>query len=67
MFEGRTIETKKKLVKLLFERLHHELNFAPQDIEITLFETPKHHWGIRGLPGDEITLDYKVNEDKEAI
>ncbi len=27
----------------------------------TITETPKHNWGIRGLPGDELTLNYKAN------
>jgi hypothetical protein len=26
----------------------------------TVLETPKHHWGIRGLPGDELALEYTV-------
>ncbi len=52
MFEGRTIQAKKQLVKLLFERINNKLNISPQDVEITIFETPKHNWGgIRGLPG----------------
>ena len=38
-----------------------EFNTSPQDIEITIFETPRHNWGIRGLPGDELTLTYNVN------
>ncbi|MBV9229297.1 MAG: tautomerase family protein [Chloroflexi bacterium] len=61
MFEGRSIETKKQLIRLLFSRLHEELHIAPQDVEITIFETPKHNWGIRGLPGDELHLNYQVN------
>lgn len=61
MFEGRTVEAKKHLIKILFDHIHSELNISPQDIEITIFETPKHNWGIRGLPGDELTLNYKVN------
>ncbi|TKI48132.1 tautomerase family protein [Lysinibacillus tabacifolii] len=61
MFEGRTVETKKQLFTLLFDKIHSELRIAPQDIEITIFETPKHNWGIRGLPGDELTLTYNVN------
>ena len=61
MFEGRTIETKKQLIRLLFERLNRELNISPKDLEITIFETPKHNWGIRGLPGDELALNYNVN------
>ncbi len=61
MFEGRTIEAKKQLLKLLFERINNQLNIHPQDVEITIFETPRHNWGIRGLPGDELSLNYKVN------
>jgi len=61
MFEGRTIQAKKQLVKLLFERINNQLNISPLDVEITIFETPKHNWGIRGLPGDELALNYKVN------
>ena len=60
MFEGRTVETKKRLIHLLFERLERELAITPQDVEITIFETPKHNWGIRGQAGDELTLNYKV-------
>ena len=29
-------------------------------IEIVMFELPKHNWGIRGLPGDELNLNYVV-------
>lgn len=61
MFEGRTVEAKKQLINLLFERINSQLNISPQDVEITIFETPKHNWGIRGLPGDELALNYKVN------
>ncbi|MFJ5764423.1 tautomerase family protein [Lysinibacillus sp. NPDC093210] len=61
MFEGRTMETKKQLLTLLFETINSQLSIAPQDIEITIFETPKHNWGIRGLAGDELALNYKVN------
>jgi len=61
IFEGRTIETKRKLVQTLFESIKKEFNIAPEDIEIMIFETPKHNWEIRGLPGDELALHYKVN------
>ena len=60
MFEGRSVEAKKLLIRLLFERISAQLTISTQDIEITIFETPKHNWGIRGLPGDEIGLNYKV-------
>ena len=60
MFEGRSVETKKRLIRLLFERIHAELGISSQDIEVTITETPKHNWGFRGLPGDETALNYKV-------
>jgi phenylpyruvate tautomerase PptA (4-oxalocrotonate tautomerase family) len=60
MFEGRSIEAKKRLMRLLFERIRAELGISSQDVEITITETPKHNWGFRGLPGDEIGLNYKV-------
>lgn len=60
MFKGRSVEAKKHLIRLLFERVHQHLNIPPQDLEITITETPKHNWGFRGMPGDEIELNYKV-------
>ena len=61
MFEGREVETKKQLIRLLMTRLHETFDLALDDIEITLIETPSHNWGIRGLPGDELMLNYSVN------
>jgi phenylpyruvate tautomerase PptA (4-oxalocrotonate tautomerase family) len=60
MFEGRSVDAKKQLIRLLFERVHRDCGIAPQDLEMTIFETPKHNWGFRGLPGDEHKLNYKV-------
>jgi phenylpyruvate tautomerase PptA (4-oxalocrotonate tautomerase family) len=60
MFEGRSVDSKKALIRLLFERLQAECSISPQDVEITIFETPRGNWGIRGLPGDELGLTYKV-------
>jgi phenylpyruvate tautomerase PptA (4-oxalocrotonate tautomerase family) len=60
MFEGRAVETKRRLIRLLFERLEAECGIAPGDVEITIFETPRHTWGIRGLPADELSLNYTV-------
>ncbi|SDZ39292.1 Tautomerase enzyme [Evansella caseinilytica] len=61
MFEGRTVEAKKRFFQLLYERSNRELQLSPQDVEITIFETPQHNWGIRGMPGDELRLHYKVD------
>jgi len=60
MFEGRSVEAKKALIRALYKRISETTGITAQDIEITLFETPRHAWGVRGLPGDEIGLNYKV-------
>jgi phenylpyruvate tautomerase PptA (4-oxalocrotonate tautomerase family) len=62
MFEGRTTETKKALIRAIFARFEEDLGIRPQDVEITIFETPRQNWGIRGLPGDELALSYKVEK-----
>jgi phenylpyruvate tautomerase PptA (4-oxalocrotonate tautomerase family) len=61
MFEGRSVEAKKDLIRLIYQRLGEALAIGPNDIEITIFETPKHNWGVRGVPGDELQLNYQVN------
>ena len=61
MFEGRSIEAKKSLIRLLYQYIEQDVCIASQDVEITIFETPKHHWGIRGQCGDELALNYKVS------
>ncbi len=60
MFEGRSVETKKQLICLLFERTNQVLGLRPEDLEVTIAETPKHNWGFRGQTGDEISLNYNV-------
>jgi len=60
MFEGRSVEAKKQLMRLLFERAERECGIAPLDLEITIFETPRHDWAFRGRPGDEHALGYEV-------
>jgi len=60
MIEGRSVETKKQLIRLMFDRVQ-PLEISTQDLEMTIFETPKHNWGFRGLPGDEHQLNYKID------
>jgi len=62
MMEGRQIETKKQLIKVLFENIESALGIGPVDVEITIKEQPAHCWGFRGMTGDEVSdLKYKVN------
>lgn len=60
MFEGRSTEAKKSLVRALFRNIEEDCGIASQDVEVTILETPKQNWGIRGKPGDELALNYKV-------
>lgn len=60
MFVGRSKDTKKQLIRALFAGFEKELGIAPNDLEITIFETPRENWGIRGLPGDELVVPYRV-------
>ena len=60
MIEGRTKETKKKLIALLFEHIRKELGIQSVDIEVVIREAPAYQFGFRGMTGDEMLLDYKV-------
>ena len=60
MIEGRTKETKKLLIALLFEQIRKEFGIQAVDIETVIQEAPAYHFGFRGMSGDEMLLDYKV-------
>jgi phenylpyruvate tautomerase PptA (4-oxalocrotonate tautomerase family) len=61
MIEGRSIAAKKKLIRLLFDNIQEQIGIAHQDIEVCIQESPAENWGFRGMHGDEIVLNYKVN------
>lgn len=61
LIEGRSIEARKKLIHLLFDRIESELGIASIDVEITIFESPACNWGFRGITGDEAKLNYKID------
>lgn len=60
MFEGRAVETKKAFYARLYRDVA-ALGVEPADLEVTVIETPRHDWAIRGLPGDELALPYRVD------
>ena len=61
MIQGRSREAKKKLIRLLFDRIRDEVGIAHQDIEICIYESPPENWGFRGFHGDEVALNYKID------
>lgn len=61
MFAGRSVETKKAFYSALLRNLNADCGISAQDIELTITESSRHDWLIRGLPADELTLNYNVN------
>ena len=62
MMQGRSIATKKALIKALFQQIELKVGILPIDIEVTIKEQPTHCWGFRGMTGDEVQdLKYKIN------
>jgi phenylpyruvate tautomerase PptA (4-oxalocrotonate tautomerase family) len=59
MFEGRSTATKKDFIRQLITNVA-AVGVPPLDVEITITETPRANWGIRGVPADELQLDYSV-------
>jgi len=61
MFEGRSESAKRALIRELFERVDREVGITPHSLEITISETPKADWGIRGGNAADLVLDYRVD------
>jgi phenylpyruvate tautomerase PptA (4-oxalocrotonate tautomerase family) len=59
-FEGRSRAAKRLLINEIYVQVQERAGISPQDLEITLFETPRGNWGIRGKPGDELELPYTI-------
>ena len=59
MIEGRTVEARKKLIRLLFDNIRDKVNISHKDVEICIQESPSCNWGFRGMHGDEVKLNYK--------
>lgn len=61
LFEGRSDEAKRRLITELFARIEIVAGIAPHSVEITLTETPKINWGIRGQNAADLQLSYQVD------
>ncbi len=60
MFAGRSEQAKGRLIAELFRRIADEVGIAPHSVEITITETPKTNWGIRGQNAADLALNYRV-------
>jgi phenylpyruvate tautomerase PptA (4-oxalocrotonate tautomerase family) len=61
MFDGRSESAKRALIEQLFARLDAEAGILPQSVEITITETARVNWGIRGVNGADLALGYRVD------
>lgn len=61
MIEGRSVDARKKLIRLLFDRIKIEVGIENMDVEICIYESPACNWGFRGMHGDEIKLNYTIS------
>ena len=61
MMEGRTVEARKKLIRLLFDRIRAKVGIDYQGLEICIQESSAYNWGFRGMHGDEVKLNYPIN------
>ncbi len=48
MWEGRTVEQKRKLVAGITTVMTETLNITPETIQITIRDYPKHNWAVAG-------------------
>lgn len=60
LFTGRSIEAKRRLYSELTASVA-PFGLAAHDLKVILNEVPRENWGLRGLPGSEIDLGFKVD------
>jgi phenylpyruvate tautomerase PptA (4-oxalocrotonate tautomerase family) len=60
MFDGRSESAKRTLIAELFARIEARTGIRPHSVEITITETPRANWGIRGQNGADLQLGYQV-------
>jgi len=62
LFQGRQPATLRQYIRQLQSNLGQGIDLPPNDLEVTLIETPAAHWGLRGQLGDELQLNYEVTK-----
>lgn len=60
LFTGRSIEAKRRLYGALVRELE-PFGLAAGDIKAILHEVPRENWGLKGVPGSELELGFKVD------
>jgi len=60
-FAGRSRAARRALVAAFYDQVAPALGLAVDDLELVILESPAENWGIRGVSGDELALDYRVD------
>lgn len=53
MWEGRTLEQKKRLVAGITSVMTDNLNVLPETVQVIINDIPKHNWGAGGKLASE--------------
>ncbi len=61
MFMGRSAGAKKKLYVEIVANLAKEPGIKKDDILVILHEQPMENWCIRGVPGDEAKIGFRID------
>lgn len=51
MWEGRTVDQKRKLVKAITEAMVAHADCKPEHLHVVIHDTPKDSWGRNGVLG----------------
>ncbi len=57
---GALLGLRATVVAQIRSRLAGQAGISPHSLEITITETPRVNWGIRGQNAADLTLNYRV-------
>ena len=55
MWEGRTIEQKRRLVKAITEAMVEHADARPDALHVIIHDVPPQNWGLAGVLGPDRT------------
>ena len=50
MWEGRSEETKEKLIRDVSDTVARTLGVSLDHVTVILYDVPKNNWGVKGVP-----------------
>jgi len=50
MWEGRSEETKEKLIRNVSDTVARTLDVSLDHVTVILYDVPKSNWGLKGVP-----------------